>query len=129
MRVPDAGFPQLIARLAAEIDPTLVTTAQKPVEQPVTDEVTESNGSISVRHRFLTQAERGEFAEMTNGYLADAGVEEVPADEVLYLTLPDGVADMDELCRLLLQDVDDQATDHPSQMADALREVLPRRYR
>jgi hypothetical protein len=129
VRVPDVGFPQLIARLAAEVDPLLVTTGPKPAQQRVTDEVSSPDGATSVRRRDLTLVEQHEFAEMSNDYLTDAGVEPVPPDQDLYLVLPDDVPDMDELCRLLLEDIGDRPTDHPSQMAEALREVLPRRYR
>jgi hypothetical protein len=129
VRVPDVGFQLLIARLVAEVDPGLVTTVPKPDQQLVTDEVTDPDGETSVQQRPMTPAERQEFAEISNGYLADAGVGEAPPGEDLYLTLPDDVPDMDGLCELLLEDIGERPTDHPSQMAAALREVIPRRYR
>ncbi|WP_397558255.1 DUF5956 family protein [Microbacterium alkaliflavum] len=90
-RVPDVGFQQLIARLATEVDPSLVATGPKPVKQRVTDEITNPDGTTDIRQRYLTPTEQREFAEMSNEYLRDAGVDEVPAEEDLFLT-PCGMA-------------------------------------
>ncbi|WP_426321668.1 DUF5956 family protein [Microbacterium sp. E-13] len=127
--MPDVGFQQLIARLVAEVDPSLVATGPKPVHRRGREECIHPDGTTSVRYRELTRTERRDIVESANEYLRAAGVAEVPGGEDLFLALPRGVADMGELCSLLLQDIDERPTDHPSQMATALREAIPHRYR
>lgn len=129
VRVPEVGFQLLIAQLAAESNPLVVSTEPQPEELHVTDEVTNQDGTTGVRHRLLTPTERRELAEMSNAYLIDAGASPVPPDQSVLLTLPAGVPDMNALCRLLLENIGDRPTDHPSQMAAALREVIPSLYR
>lgn len=129
VRVPEAGFHLLIARLVAESVKSeyLATVADTREPWLVRDDAT-IDGVLTTRLRPITDEEREELTDIANSYLIDAGVEPIAVGALLSLTLPDGVADMDELCEQLLAVIGDRPTEHPSQMAAALREILPQRY-
>ncbi|HEU5222893.1 MAG TPA: DUF5956 family protein [Candidatus Lumbricidophila sp.] len=128
--VPDVGWQLLIAIVVSKtVSVELVSWISRPPElQRVRGERTRSDGTPLPYQRFLSPSELAEFAYMNDKYLTDAGVEPVAAGTVLQLTLPDGVADMDEFCALLSRELDDRAFQHPLFMASALRQIIPRHY-
>lgn len=131
-RVPENGLGLLVAWLVAEtVPPELVATASTAGEPraDVREECLDTHtGVTTVTYKPLSDEDLRTIADMNDGYLIDAGVPPLGVGVAVYITLPPGVANAGEFCDLVYGDVWEEDIAHPSGLAAALREAIPRRY-
>jgi hypothetical protein len=126
-RVPDNGWELLIAALVAEISPDLVTTEVDTEERPlVRQDCTDKDGVTTTSWVQLSEEDWAEIAEGIDSSLIDAGVTPFPRPATVYLTLPPGVADLDELSDRLTPA--QYEGDLPSQQVGMMRRIIRRLY-